>query len=193
MLQTSSKLYLVVGLGNPGEEYLRARHNVGYLVIDRLLKTLDIELNQVKYHAVWSYSLLDNQEIVIAKPLTYMNESGKAIASLLNAFNLPTKQLVVVYDDIDLPLAQLRIRPRGGSGGHKGVNSIIEKLQSLDFPRVRIGIGRPRGKQEPAEYVLRSFTEREWQKIEPTLEIAVEAIKVIVTKGLNYAMNFYNR
>jgi PTH1 family peptidyl-tRNA hydrolase len=193
MSRASSKLYLIVGLGNPGEVYQRTRHNIGYLVIDKLLQGLGLELNQVKYQAAWSSSSLDGQEVVIAKPLTYMNESGKAIVSLLNAFQLPIKHLIVIYDDIDLPLAQLRIRPKGGSGGHKGVNSIIEALQSQDFPRVRIGIGRPRGRQEPAEYVLRTFTKREWLKLEPTLEKAVEVVKVIVVKGLNYAMNLYNR
>ncbi len=190
--------FLVAGLGNPGEQYRDTRHNLGHLVIDRLAQNLDITINEFPpassfIRAEFGRVRIDEEEVILAKPLTFMNLSGESIKALLDFFNLSPSRLIVVHDDLDLPLGVVRIKAGGGTGGHRGLGSIIVHLKTDEFTRVRIGIGRPPGRQDPAKYVLNPFTERQWDIIDPAIDRAVAAVLAIIRWGVERAMSEYNR
>ena len=149
--------FLIVGLGNPGPDYRQNRHNVGFMVVDALAKALDIQLQRVELRALVGKGLLDGERVILAKPQTYMNSSGQSVAPLARFYKIPLEQSLVVHDDLDLPFGSLRLRPLGGTGGQKGMESIVDKLGTRDFPRLRMGIGRPPGRMDPADYVLQNF------------------------------------
>ncbi len=184
--------YLIVGLGNPGREYTGSRHNMGFMVLDRLAARLGTSFSRVQSHALVAKGEYQERRLVLAKPQTYMNLSGQAVESLRRFYKTPLEQLLVVYDDVDLPLGTLRLRPDGGSAGQKGMNSIIERLGTQALPRLRVGIGRPPGRMEAAAYVLQDFSRQEAEVVPHILERASEAILVFVTRGLEAAMNLYN-
>lgn len=183
---------LVVGLGNPGAEYGGNRHNAGKMIVTGLADELGLKLkpdhpraNIVKYK-------LDGHNLILATLKSYMNVSGLAVESLCADFHIPPQKLIVVHDDLDLPVSAIRLKKGGGSGGHNGIKSIIESLESRDFIRLRVGIGRPPGKKDPAEYVLRDFTVVEFSEIEIALSDAMDALKSIVVDGISAAMNRFN-
>jgi len=184
--------YLIIGLGNPGREYKQNRHNVGCMVLDALAKRLGLTFGRVESQALVAKAIFQGRRLVLAKPQTYMNRSGTSAASLLRFYKTPLSQFLVAYDDVDLPLGTLRLRPDGGSAGQKGMASIIERIGTQNFPRLRLGIGRPPGRMDAAAYVLQDFTAAEREVLEPTLERAVDAVLLFVTEGLNAAMNRYN-
>lgn len=182
---------LIVGLGNPGRQYASTRHNVGFMVIERLARELNVAVTKKMFSSLVGQGLFEREKIVLAKPQTYMNLSGQAVGPLLNWHKLDPSDLVVVYDDLDLPSGTLRIRPSGGSGGHKGMQSIIAVLGTDNFPRVRVGIGRPETvNMETVDYVLSRLNP---ESMEDVLEAAAGAIVCIVRDGLEKAMNLYNR
>jgi len=182
---------LVVGLGNPGRKYASTRHNVGFMVIERLARELNVSVTKKMFNALVGQGLIDKEKIVLAMPQTYMNLSGQAVGPLLNWYKLDPSDLLVIYDDMDLPAGRLRIRPAGGSGGHKGMQSIIAALGTENFARVRIGIGRPETvDMETVDYVLSSPGPGE---MEEALQAAAGAVVCIVRDGLEKAMNTYNR
>ena len=137
------QIYLIVGLGNPGRQYHNTRHNTGFILIDHLVQEFKLRLNKMQFNAITGTMDLDDSRCILAKPQTFMNLSGQSVAGLLRFYKIPLEQLLVVHDDIDLPIGTLRIRPGGGAGGQKGLASTIERLGTQDFPRMRIGIGRP--------------------------------------------------
>ena len=184
--------FLIVGLGNPGLKYRKNRHNVGFMTLDHLAARLGIIFSRMEMKALMTKGDYDRHRIILAKPHTFMNLSGQAVGALLRFYQVPLDQLLVVYDDVDLPLGSLRLRPGGGSAGQKGMISIIERLDSQDFPRLRIGIGRPPGRMEAADYVLQDFSPSEKPYLEEFLSNAVEAILVFVSEGLETAMNRFN-
>jgi PTH1 family peptidyl-tRNA hydrolase len=184
--------FLIVGLGNPGRQYAANRHNVGFMVLSRLAEKLGEQFNRVESHALLAKANLHGVRLILAKPQTYMNGSGNAVRSLLRFYKIPPQQLLVAFDDVDLPLETLRLRAEGGSGGQKGMQSIIEQLGSEEFPRLRVGIGRPPGRMEAADYVLQDFAKNEQELLDLTLNRAVDAILTFVTDGLDKAMNLYN-
>ena len=184
--------FLIVGLGNPGKQYAVNRHNVGFMVLSRLAEKLGEPFSRVESRALLAKANYQGIRLVLAKPQTYMNGSGSAVRSLLRFYKIPPQQLLVVYDDVDLPLETLRLRAEGGSGGQKGMQSIIEQLGSESFPRLRVGIGRPPGRMEAADYVLQDFSRSEQEFIDLTLSRAVDAILTFITDGLEKAMNLYN-
>ncbi len=184
-------MIIVLGLGNPGPRYLLTRHNIGFRVIDTLAAQYRIPLYKAGYHSYFGRGQAGGSEVLLAKPMTYMNRSGLAALALCRAFNVPTSALLVVYDDLDLPPGKIRLRPRGGSGGHKGLESVICHLRSEEFPRLRIGIGRPQG-QDAAGYVLAELSEEEILEQEVVLKAAAEAVTVFVREGINTAMNLFN-
>jgi PTH1 family peptidyl-tRNA hydrolase len=184
--------FLIVGLGNPGLIYRKNRHNVGFLTLDRLAARLGITFSRMEMKALVTKGEYERRRIVLAKPHTFMNLSGQAVGALLRFYQIPLDHLLVVYDDVDLPLGSLRLRPGGGSAGQKGMISIIERLDSQDFPRLRIGIGRPPGRMDPADYVLQDFSPSEKPTVEEFLSNAVEAILMFVAEGLDTAMNRFN-
>jgi PTH1 family peptidyl-tRNA hydrolase len=184
---------LIAGLGNPGQQYAANRHNVGFRCLEHLAARFDLAFDKRQKRARVALGAVHGWRVVLAKPRTFMNESGRAVAPLARFYKVQSERLLVVYDDLDLPLGTVRLRPEGGSGGHKGMRSIIEHLGSQDFSRLRIGIGRPPGRMDPAAYVLQDFSADEEPLLEETLERAVAAIEVWLAEGVEAAMNRYNR
>jgi PTH1 family peptidyl-tRNA hydrolase len=184
---------LLIGLGNPGREYRLNRHNAGYMVLDRLVerhRLVGFTKRQAK--ALITTGVIQDVPVVLAKPQTYMNLSGQAVSSLLRFYQLPLEQLLVIVDDIDLPFGTLRLRPNGGSAGQGGLKSIIEQLGSEDFPRLRLGIGRPPGSKAAANYVLKDFRGEELDALGATLDSAAEAVECFLRDGIVTAMNRFN-
>jgi len=186
-------MYLIVGLGNPGVRYARHRHNVGARCVSRLAAAHGLEFSRRQKNARVARGTIGGCPVVLAIPQTFMNESGRAVAPLARFYQVPAENLLVIYDDLDLPPGSLRIRPDGSSGGHRGMRSVIEHLGTQSFPRLRIGIGRPPGQMDPADYVLQNFTPDEEPVIEETIERAIAAIQTWLTEGLEKAMSLYNR
>ena len=183
---------LIVGLGNPGLAYRHNRHNVGFMVADALTDKLEIPLKRVKFKAQIGNGKLEDIPIIIAKPLTFMNKSGEAVAPLVRYFKVPLERLLVIHDDMDLPLGTLRMRPSGGSAGHNGMLSIFDKLGTNAIPRLRVGIGRPPGRMDPADYVLQDFPKSDEELLKMVIAQACEAALAFITTGLEKAMNTYN-
>ena len=184
--------YLIVGLGNPGIKYRKTRHNFGFMVVDALAENLKLPLKKLKYKAMIGEGRLGDSKIILASPLTYMNNSGDSVWQLAKFFKVPNENIIVAHDDLDLPLGVLRLRPGGGASGQKGVASIIQKLGTQDFARVRLGISRPPGQMDPVDYVLENFLPNEEKLRDIVIKEAVEAIQVFVREGLSMAMNKYN-
>ena len=184
--------YLITGLGNPGRQYRANRHNVGFMVVDQLAKRLELAFTRVESRALVTKGVYQDQRLILAKPQTYMNESGASVNALARFYKVEMSNILVAYDDVDLPFGVLRIRPGGGSAGQKGMASIIERLGGDQFPRLRVGIGRPPGRMDAAAYVLQDFARDESAELPAILERAAEAILVYVKQGLVQAMNQYN-
>ena len=185
--------FLIVGLGNPGREYRANRHNAGFMLLDRLVerhKWMAFTKRQGK--ALITTGLLGQASLVLAKPQTFMNLSGEAVSALLRFYDLPLERLLVIVDEIDLPLGTLRLRPDGGSAGHNGMRSIIEQLGTEVFPRLRLGVGRPSGAKAAAGYVLRDFRGEDLEIMTLTLDKAADAVECFVRDGLVTAMNGFN-
>ena len=185
--------YLVVGLGNPGPRYAANRHNVGFRCLDLLSTAHGLTFDRRQKRAGVALGAIHGRRVVLAKPQTFMNESGRAVVPLARFYRVPAGRLLVVYDDLDLPLGRMRLRPEGGSGGHKGMRSIIEHLGDQDFSRLRIGIGRPPGRMDPAAYVLQDFSAEEEPLVEEVLERAMAAVETWLREGVEAAMGRYNR
>ncbi len=183
---------LVAGLGNPGREYSGNRHNVGFMVIDQLREELGVKIGRMQSKALTGSVTHNGVKIVLAKPQTFMNLSGQAVAALLRFYKIPREQLLVIHDDLDLPFGTLRLRPGGGPGGQKGVGSIIQQLGTQDFARLRVGIGRPPGRMDAADYVLHNFPKDEQEFLPVILKQAAEAVQVWINLGLDQAMNQFN-
>ena len=182
--------YLLVGLGNPGPRYVNTRHNIGFQVIDTLARSLPACLFQNKLQALVADTSIDTHRVLLVKPQTFMNRSGQSVSEIASFFKVAPQNIIVIIDDLDLPVASLRIRKCGGPGGHNGVQSIIEQLGTESFPRIRIGIGR---EGDASSHVLSEFNKPERELIEGVIERAVSAIKCLVTEGIDRAMNTYNR
>ncbi|MCS7173680.1 MAG: aminoacyl-tRNA hydrolase [Armatimonadetes bacterium] len=182
---------LVVGLGNPGRRYRGTRHNVGWEVVDRLGARWDVEISREEGEALVGRGEIGGVGVLLVKPLTYMNRSGEAVRWLMHRYGLRPQEIVVVYDDVDLPMGSIRVRARGGAGGHHGMASVLEALGTQEIPRVRVGIGRPRG--DAAEYVLSRFAPGERPAMEEAMERAADAVETILREGIEVAMNRYNR
>lgn len=184
--------FLVVGLGNPGREYQGTRHNIGFSVIDRLCKAMGISLSRMQSKALVGFGTLEGCRVVVAKPQTYMNLSGQSVGGLVRFYKAPLEQLLVAHDDIDLPLGTLRLRPEGGSAGQKGMASIIQHLGTQEFARLRMGIGRPPGQKDAANYVLECFSPGEKELLDLFLDRAEAAVRTFLREGIMAAMNQHN-
>jgi PTH1 family peptidyl-tRNA hydrolase len=181
-------VFLILGLGNPGPRYELTRHNAGFLVLDNLADKYKIKLTQHKYRSLYGKGEIEGLPVILAKPMTYMNESGKAIKALLSAFNLSPEQILVTHDDIDLPLGKIKTKLKGGDGGQLGIRSTIETLQTREFYRVRIGVDRPEDREEIVDYVLSPFTEEESGLLNNVMNKAVQTIEAAL-KELNQQNN----
>ena len=184
--------YLLIGLGNPGREYRDNRHNVGFMLIDRLAVRLDAHGMKVQSKAIVTTASYQERRLILAKPQTYMNLSGNSAQGLLNFYKMPMENMLIAHDDLDIPFGTLRIRPKGGPGGQGGMASTIEKLGTNGFARLRIGIGRPPGRMDPAAYVLQDFSRDEMRVLSEIIDRAADAALEFVMNGVNAAMNKYN-
>jgi PTH1 family peptidyl-tRNA hydrolase len=190
---TESKL-LIVGLGNPGPDYAEHRHNIGFRVVDALARAHGLSFSRCKpARAYLARGQVCGRTVLLAKPRTFMNLSGRAVSRLSRADDIPPGRVLVVYDDLDLPLGRLRLREDGGSGGHRGMRSIIDRLGTQGFPRLRIGIDRPPGRIDPAEYVLQPFEPEQETLLLEVVGTAVEAIECWLGQGIVVAMERFNR
>lgn len=183
---------LIVGLGNPGDEYQGSRHNVGAEVVELLAKRHGARLRRRKERALTDEVTIDGNRVVLAVPLTYVNDSGLAVRALVRRFGVTPERLVVVHDELDLPVGQLKVKSGGGLAGHNGLRSIVAHLHSQDFQRVRIGVGKPVSKERGADHVLNRFGKRERADVDVTVEQAADAVETIVREGVDPAMNRFN-
>lgn len=189
---TDTSPCLVVGLGNPGREYAQTRHNIGFMLIDRLAVRLNAQGMKLQSKAIVLTAQYEGRKLLLAKPQTYMNLSGQAVQGLVRFYKLPLEHVLVAHDDLDLPFGTLRMRPGGGAGGQKGVQSIITQLGTPNFPRLRLGIDRPPGRMDAADYVLQEFSQQELLAVSEILDRAADAVLTWVKEGLNAAMNKFN-
>ena len=186
-------MFIIVGLGNPGPEYETTRHNIGFLTVDLLAEKYAIELSELSFQALWSEGKVKKKQVVLAKPVTFVNSSGDSVKALVDSFKVNSTDLLVIHDDLDLPFGEVRVKVEGGSGGHNGLKSIIGKLEDDNFIRIRVGIGQPPGKLNPADFVLGPFPDKEWEEVQFVMIKAVDAVVSVVTEGVDEAMKEFNR
>jgi len=181
-----------VGLGNPGQRYVDTRHNAGFQVLDRLSQSLSLPVSGREPKYLWGHGRLNDDLIFLLKPTTYMNRSGFAVEEFLLERNIPGDQILLIHDDVDLPVGRLRIARKGGAGGHRGVSSVIEHLKHQSFPRVKVGVGRPRFGEPVEEFVLGLPYPDQVEPYAQSLSTAVEAVRTILRSGMTEAMNRFN-
>jgi PTH1 family peptidyl-tRNA hydrolase len=186
-------MILVAGLGNPGREYSSSRHNVGFIVIDELAKRLGVSLKKKGFKGHYTQASIEEKKLLLLKPDTYMNRSGEALSDIVEFFKIPTKDIIVVYDEMDLPLGNIKVKVGGGSAGHKGIRSIINSLGSSEFIRVRVGIGKPVQRSEAIDHVLSEFEKEEKKLVNDAINRAQDAVLEIALRGAESAMNKFNR
>ncbi|XP_074584277.1 peptidyl-tRNA hydrolase, mitochondrial-like isoform X1 [Curcuma longa] len=213
--ESSRRPWLLVGLGNPGKIYQGTRHNVGFEMIDFIAESEGISMSTMRSRALFGKGFIRDVPVMLAKPQTFMNASGESVGPIISYFNVPLNQVLLMYDDLDLPFAKLRLLPKGGHGGHNGMRSVINHLKgSHEFPRLRIGelgnfqiqftwfskpnihscqgIGRPPGKMDPASFVLRPFNKKEQEELDFAFQRGLEAVRILVDEGLNKGATFVN-
>lgn len=185
---------LVIGLGNPGEEYKNHRHNIGFIIIDKLAQNLSLKFDNNKKKSLFKRAKLNNTDFILLKPQTFMNLSGESAIYISKFFNIKPEDIIVIYDDMDIPFGTFKIKKGGSSGGHNGIKSLIAQLQTDDFIRLRVGIGRPSFGKKVNDYVLSSFSKSERENIDNDLgENVIEAIKTILFESYTIAQNKYNK
>ncbi|WP_152446352.1 aminoacyl-tRNA hydrolase [Bacillus sp. THAF10] len=182
-----------VGLGNPGRQYEETRHNIGFMVIDELAEKWNISLSQSKFKGLYGQGIVQGEKVLLVKPLTYMNLSGECVRPLLDFYKLDVEDLVVIYDDLDLPAGKLRLRQKGSAGGHNGIKSLIQHLQTQEFNRIRMGIDRPKNGPSISDYVLGKFHTEERPAIDDSIKKATEACEANVSKEFLQVMNSFNK
>ncbi len=186
-------MYLIAGLGNPGREYVGTRHNIGFEVIDALCAKYDIKLNKEKFRAVFGDGRIGGERVIVAKPVTYMNLSGESIREIADWYKIDNEHIIIIYDDISLPVGKLRIREKGSAGGHNGIKNIIYQLGTEVFPRIKVGTGMPQNPEyDIKDYVLGHFTKEETEILIKSVVRAVYAVEEIISAGAKSAMNKYN-
>ena len=190
--QPDRSMKIIVGLGNPGDRYRNTRHNVGFRCIDLLARRWDVNLKERRAKAVLGRGRFGEREVVLAKPRTFMNNSGEAVSYLIARFGVKPKDIVVIYDEMDLPVGKIRIRPGGSPAGHNGIRSIIGELRTQEFPRVRVGIGQPGLQGGQVSHVLNRFSEGEETEISKVVTAVAEAVDCLLEENITVAMNRFN-
>jgi PTH1 family peptidyl-tRNA hydrolase len=185
-------MYVIVGLGNPGKQYEHTRHNVGFDVIDILAKEYGISVTKIKHKALIGEGRVGSEKVLLVKPQTYMNLSGETLVDIYNYYKVDSENIVVIYDDIDLDVGKIRIRKKGSGGTHNGMRSILKCLGTNEFPRVRVGVSKPRPGQDLADFVLSKFRKEESQDIQDGLEKAAKSVDCMIRENIDLAMNKYN-
>ena len=185
-------MYVVVGLGNPGKQYENTRHNVGFNVIDILAKEYDISVTKIKHKALIGEGRIGSEKVLLVKPQTYMNLSGESIKEAMAFYKIKSENIIVIYDDIDIEPGIIKIRKKGGPGGHNGMKSVISEIDTQNFPRIRIGIGKPENKGQLIEYVIGKMPQTDKDILEKATILGKEAILEIIKNGVDIAMNKFN-
>ncbi len=186
--------FLLVGLGNPGMEYENTRHNAGFAAASAVAEKYSLELNRHKFDAVYGDTVIGNKRVIIAKPQTYMNLSGKAVVALASFYKIPTERIIIMFDDISLPLGSIRIRRKGSAGGHNGIKDIIELLGTEDIMRIKIGVGdKPNADYDLKNWVLGKIPKEQSEDFKKAIKTAVSAVEEIVSRGIDSAMNKYSK
>jgi PTH1 family peptidyl-tRNA hydrolase len=185
-------MVLIVGLGNPGKDYEFTRHNIGFRIADKVTDSLEKKKIYRKFNSLVTQSAYNRKKLIILKPQTFMNESGAAVNQCCRFFGKKISQILVIHDDIDIDFGELKMKSDGNTGGHRGLESIAEKLGSCDFDRLRFGLGRPPGRRDPSDYVLEEFGKREREEVEIGIVKSLDMIKDYLKEGIEYAMNKYN-
>ena len=184
--------WLIVGLGNPGEKYAKTRHNMGFLTVDLLAEKKNVKLNKVKFKAAWNTLELGGAKCLVMKPQTYMNLSGEAVREAVQFYKIPADHVLVIYDDISLPVGKIRVRPTGSAGGHNGIKNIIAHLGTQDFPRIKIGTGAPADSDSMIDWVIGVPSQAERKVLVEMFEKSIEAAECIIENGTQKAMNAFN-
>ena len=185
--------YLIVGLGNPEPKYLKTRHNMGFDVINKMAEKYDVKLIKNRFKAMYESVFINEKKILLVKPQTYMNLSGEAVKKYVNFYKIPLKNILVVYDDMDTEIGDIRVRAKGGPGTHNGMKSVVSELETEDFSRIRVGIGRPKAGTDIMEYVIGNIPDEEYMKLQESQEKAVEAIVYFLENGIDNTMNIFNK
>ena len=181
-------MYMIVGLGNPGKEYANTKHNIGFITIDYLAEKHNFKINKIKHKALFGEGFISGEKVIMLKPETYMNLSGQSVKEAMDYYKLDIENLIVIYDDIDIPMGSLRIRKKGSAGTHNGMRSVIGQLGNDNFPRIRIGIGADRGNIPLANYVISGFNKKEVEIMEEAVINASSAIEKWISDGIDIAM-----
>jgi len=185
-------MYLIVGLGNPEEEYAKTRHNMGFEVINKLSKKYDISLSKTKFKGLYGAGSIEEEKVILLKPQTYMNLSGDSIIEFVNFYKIPLENVIIIYDDIDTDVEKIKIRKKGGPGTHNGMKSVVERLKTEEFTRIRVGIGSPKENIDLISYVIGHVEDEEYNKLQLGAEKAEKAVTEILKNGVDIAMNKYN-
>ena len=185
-------MYLIVGLGNPEEEYARTRHNMGFDTINKISEKYNINLNKSKFNSLYGTGIIEGEKVILVKPQTYMNLSGNAVRDFMNFYKLSSEDIIIIYDDLDIEPGIIKIRKKGGPGTHNGMKSVVHEIQTEDFPRIRIGIGNPEYKNDLLNFILTRIPEEEYKILQDAQEKAVKAIIEIIKNGIDTSMNKYN-
>ena len=185
-------MYLIVGLGNPENEYAHTRHNMGFDTINQIAKNNNIQITKNKFKGLCESTIIQNQKVILLKPQTYMNLSGESVKEVVEFYNLKPEEIIVIYDDIDIVKGHIKIRKKGGAGSHNGMKSVVEELQSTDFARIRVGIGQPEFKSDMINYVIGKVSQEEQKILQQGVEKAAKAVEEILKNGIDIAMNKFN-
>lgn len=185
-------MYIVLGLGNPGREYEKTRHNVGFMAIDTLSEKLNIKVNKIKYKGLYGEGRIGEEKVILLKPQTFMNNSGESLREAINFYKVPIENVIVIVDDIDIKPYQLRIKKGGSAGTHNGLKSIINLVDKNDFIRVKIGVGKKHPNEDLAKFVLSRFPNKEEKNLEKVIDASADAVIEIIERGIDSAMNNYN-
>ncbi|MYL51590.1 aminoacyl-tRNA hydrolase [Halobacillus litoralis] len=182
----------IVGLGNPGKKYEETRHNIGFMIIDELASRNQWSLSQKKFNGLFTMERFNGEKIILLKPQTYMNLSGESLRPLMEFYDIEVEDVLVVYDDLDLPPGKIRLRKKGGHGGHNGIRNIIDQLGTKEFKRLRVGVGRPEGSKTVIDHVLGGFSKEEQGPVEESIDHAVKACEAWIEQPFNEVMNDFN-
>lgn len=185
-------MYLIIGLGNPEEQYARTRHNMGFSTINKIADKYNISLEKKKFDAICADTVIEGEKVILVKPQTYMNLSGTAVRQFVQFYKVPMDNLIIIYDDIDIDKGTIKIRKKGGPGTHNGMKSVEQEIATDTFPRVRVGIGQPTYKNDMINYVIGQVPKEEYEILEKGIQKAADAVIDIIKNGIDHAMNKYN-
>lgn len=185
-------MYLIIGLGNPEEEYSKTRHNMGFNVINKLSNQYKIQVNKNKFKGLMGRGEIEGEQVILLKPQTFMNLSGECIRKIIEYYKIDLDKIIIIYDDMDIDIGKIKLRKKGGPGSHNGMKSVISCIKTEQFPRIRVGIGRPENNEDKINYVIGYIPEEERKKLDEATTIAKNAVIEMIKKGIDTAMNIYN-